>query len=47
MSAPGVLDYGVMAVGSTVEKMVTIKNCLSQHTTVTFEVYTMYMYILW
>ena len=49
-AAPGILDYGVMAVGSVVEKMVIVKNCLNQHVNVTFKVIVeyntcMYMYM--
>ncbi|CAI8047058.1 Cilia- and flagella-associated protein 47 [Geodia barretti] len=34
---PGVLDYGVIAVSSVVEKTVTIKNSLNQHICFTFK----------
>ncbi|CAI8005307.1 hypothetical protein GBAR_LOCUS4137, partial [Geodia barretti] len=35
--SPGVLDYGVIAVSSVVEKTVTIKNSLNQHICFTFK----------
>lgn len=40
-TAPGALDYGVIAVGSVVEKRVTLKNNLNQYVCFTFKVWSL------
>ena len=38
---PGVLDYGVIAVGSVMEKTLTVKNNLNQYISIIFKVNNM------